>query len=195
MRRTDMQMVFVLMLLSCLSIQAIALDPGTIAVPSITGANMDMPKPLITPPSMDMANSPTKVTVVEGKRDPFSDGSPFNETETSEADKVNGDWTVRFADRSDVSLGLTLWASGGSKVMGFGELRESQAKNSVSASGSFEGELLMLKVKSAAPKFQGQRYDGCDLDLVLANETLFGSYILKWNGEILDEGNATAVRI
>jgi len=105
-RRTDMQMAFVLMLLSCLSIQAIALDPGTIAVPSITGANMDMPKPLITPPSMDMANSPTKVTVVEGKRDPFSDGSPFNETETSEADKVSGDWTVRFANRSDVSLGL-----------------------------------------------------------------------------------------
>jgi hypothetical protein len=79
--------------------------------------------------------------------------------------------------------------------MGFGELREGQAKNSISANGSFEGELLILTVKSAAPKFQGQRYDGCDLDLVLANETLFGTYILKWNGEILDEGNATAVRI
>lgn len=195
MRRTDMRMAFILMLLSCLSIQAIALDPGTIAVPSITGANMDMPKPLITPPSIDMANSSTKVTVVEGKRDPFSDGSPFNETETSEADKVSGDWTVRFANRNDVSLGLTLWASGGSKVMGFGELREGQAKNSISANGSFEGELLILTVKSAAPKFQDQRYDGCDLDLVLANETLFGTYILKWNGEILDEGNATAVRI
>ena len=102
---------------------------------------------------------------------------------------------MRFANRSDVSLGLDLWASGGSKVMGFGELREGLAKNSVSASGSFEGELLMLKVKSAAPKFPDQRYDGCDLDLVLANETLFGAYILKWNGEIMDEGNATAVRI
>ncbi len=78
--------------------------------------------------------------------------------------------------------------------MGFGELREGQSNNSVSASGSFDGEGLMLAVKSAAPKYQGQRYDGCDLDLVLLNDTLSGSYILKWQGEIQDKGNATAVR-
>ncbi len=195
MRRTDIQMAFVLMLLSCLSIEAIALDPGTIAVPSIPGANMDMPKPLITPPSTDMVNSSNKVTVVEGKRDPFSDGSPFNETENSEADKVSGDWTVRFANRSDVSLGLTLWASGGSKVMGFGELRENAATNSFSASGSVSGDNLVLSSRSAAPKFEGQRYDHCDLDLILKNNTLSGSYILRWQGEILNEGNATAVRV
>lgn len=194
MRQTSMRFTIILAMLLCFSIQAQGLDPGTIAVPSITGANMDMPKPLITPPSMDMSGNSPKVTVVEGKKDPFSDGSPFNETQKSEAAKLNGKWTVKFAGRSDVSLGLDLWASGGNKIMGFGELREGQSNNSVSASGSFEGEELMLAVKSAAPKHQGQRYDGCDLDLVLLNDTLSGSYILKWQGEIQDKGNATAVR-
>lgn len=194
MRIKKMLVAIVMIFLSCLSIEVFALDPGTIAVPSITGANMDMPKPLITPPTMDTSDPSTRVTVVEGKKDPFSDGSPFNESQSSDAAKLNGKWTVKFAGRSDVSLGLDLWASGGSKVMGFGELREGQSNNSVSASGSFDGEGLMLAVKSAAPKYQGQRYDGCDLDLVLLNDTLSGSYILKWQGEIQDKGNATAVR-
>ena len=194
MRIKTMWIAIILIFLLCLSIQVLALDPGTIAVPSITGANMDMPKPLITPPTMDTSDPSTRVTVVEGKKDPFSDGSPFNESQSSDAAKLNGKWTVKFAGRSDVSLGLDLWASGGSKVMGFGELREGQSNNSVSASGSFDGEGLMLAVKSAAPKYQGQRYDGCDLDLIMANETFYGTYVLIWNGEPQDGGNATAVR-
>lgn len=194
MRIKTMRIAIILIFLSCLSIEAFALDPGTIAVPSITGANMDMPKPLITPPTMDMPDPSSKVTVVEGKKDPFSEGSPFNETEAAEADKVSGKWTVRFASRSDVSLGLDLWASEGNKVMGFGSLKEGAANNSFSASGSFSGDKLVLSARSAAPKFQGQRYDQCDLDLILKNDTLSGSYALLWQGEVREKGNATAMR-
>ncbi len=194
MRIKTMRMALVLTFLSCLSIGVLALDPGTIAVPSITGANMDMPKPLITPPTMDMPDASSKVTVVEGKKDPFSDGSPFNETQSSEADKVSGEWGVRFAGRSDVSLGLSLWASGTDKVMGFGSLVEGAANNSFSASGSVLGDNLVLSARSAAPKFEGQRYDQCELDLILVNDTLSGSYALLWQGEEKDRGNATAMR-
>jgi len=174
--------------------QAIALDPGTIAVPSITGANMDMPKPLITPPTMDMPDPSPRVVVVEGKKDSLADGSPFNEIQADDADKVSGKWTVRFGDRSDVSLGLSLWGSGEGKVMGFGSLKEGAANNSFSASGSVSGNNLVLSARSAAPKFEGQRYDQCDLDLILKNDTLSGSYILKWQGEERERGNATVVR-
>jgi hypothetical protein len=194
MRIKTMWMALVLSFLSCLSIGVLALDPGTIAVPSITGANMDMPKPLITPPTMDMPNASSKVTVVEGKKDPLADGSPFNETEAGDADRVSGEWRVRFAGRSDVSLGLNLWASGIDKVMGFGSLVEGAANNSFSASGSILGDNLVLSARSAAPKFEGQRYDQCDLDLILANDTLSGIYILRWQGEEKDRGNATAMR-
>lgn len=192
MRIKTMRIAIVLIFLSCLSIEVFALDPGTIAVPSITGANMDMPKPLITPPTMDMPDPSPKVTVVESKKDPFVDGSPFNESEAGETDKVSGEWTVRFANRSDISLGLTLWGSGGNKVMGFGELRDNAATNSFSASGTVYGDNLVLSARSAAPKFEGQRYDHCDLDLILANDTLSGSYILRWQGEEREKGNATA---
>lgn len=195
MRQASMRFTIILVLLLCFSIQALALDPGTIAVPSITGANMDMPKPLITPPNMDMPDPSPKVTVVEGKKDPFSDGSPFNETQKGDAAKLNGKWTVKFAGRSDVSLGLDLWASGGSKVMGFGSLKERAANNSFSASGTVSGDNLVLSARSAAAKFEGQRYDQCDLDLTLKNDTLSGSYILKWQGEVRDRGNATAIRV
>ena len=37
----------------------------------------------------------------------------------------------------------------------------------MSASGSFQDPELILAVKSAAPKYAGQRYDGCDLDLFM----------------------------
>lgn len=194
MRREMMRFTIILALLWCFSIEVFALDPGTIAVPSITGANMDMPKPLITPPNMDMPDPSPKVTVVESKKEPFSDGSPFNETPKGEADKVSGEWTVWFAARSDISLGLNLWASGGNKVMGFGSLKERAANNSFSASGSVSGDNLVLSARSAAPKFQGQRYDQCDLDLILLNDTLSGSYILRWQGEEREKGNATAMR-
>ncbi|MGB3920831.1 hypothetical protein [Methanothrix sp.] len=194
MRAKKAQIAIILVSLSCISIAATALEPGTIAVPSITGANMDMPKPLITPPTMDMPDPSPKVTVVEGKRDPFADGSPFNETEGSDSDRMSGKWRVRFASRNDLSLSLTLWGSGGNKVMGFGSLNEGAADNSFSASGSVLGDNLVLSARSAAPKFEGQRYDQCDLDLILANDTLSGSYILRWQGEEREQGNATAVR-
>lgn len=191
-----MRFAFVLALLSCISIEANALDPGTIAVPSITGSNMDMPKPLITPPSMEMPHdSSSKVMVVEGKKDPFWDGSPFNETKSSDADKVNGEWPIRFVNRSDVSLSLTLWASGENKIMGFGSLKENAASNSFSASGSVYNNKLILSARSAAPKFEGQRYDQCDFDLIVLNNTLTGTYILKWENKAQDMGNATAVRM
>lgn len=67
MRAKKVQIAIILVSLSCISIVLTALE-RTIAVPSITGANMDMPKPLITPPTMDMPDPSPKVTVVEGKK-------------------------------------------------------------------------------------------------------------------------------
>lgn len=191
-------------LLSCLSIQARAIDPGDIAVPSISAPNMDMPTPKISSPTMSVPETKT-VPLVR----PNDNSSPTpNQTANESIDStkvslmqeavpvdVSGRWSIKFDDRRDVSLDLNLWSSGGDKIMGYGTMIDSGAKNSVTAIGSFTDPDLTLTVKSAASEHVSQRYDECGLYLSLMNKTLSGTYVLKSGEQTSSEGKATAIKL
>ena len=175
-------------LLSYLSFQTCALEPGEIAAPSIKAPNMKMPKPIITSPSMNMP---------EPKINPNQIANQNQVTKPIPND-VSGKWSIRFNDRPDRSLDLTLWSSGKAKVMGYGTLTKGGIGNSVTASGSFAEEELILAVQSAESEYARERYEECDLHLFVvnntANNTLTGTYILSSGGAFLGDGNATAVK-
>ncbi len=186
-------------LLSCLLFSVHALEPGDIAAPSIKAPNMDMPKPIITSPNMNTPETKPKLQAIPES----NPNQTLNQTSSNTADPneaksndVSGKWSIRFDDRPDRIIDLTLWSSSGTKIMGYGTLTKGSAGNSVTASGSFaEGELV-LTVKSAEPDYASQRYDEYNLDLFAsnnsANNILSGTYILSSGGEFSDDGNATA---
>lgn len=191
-------------LLTCLSFQAHAIEPGEIAAPSISAPNMDMPKPLITRPSMDTPEPKPKPQAILGS----GPNQTLNQTGSLSADQtqmteglandVSGKWSIKFDDRPERSLDLTLWSSGKAKIMGYGTLTKGGAENSVTASGSFAEKELTLTVKSAEPEYASQKYDEYYLDLFMANNTstisLSGTYTLMCGGEFLGEGNARALK-
>jgi hypothetical protein len=188
-------------LLLYLSVFAHALDPGDIAAPSMSVPNMNMPKP-IPKPNMDMPE-PKPEPLVEPKSDPVqatnqSGNLSSNQTGIQLEDKpmdVSGKWSIRFDDGTGRSLDLSLWSpSGTAKIMGFGTLADEGKGNSVTARGSMTSRELMMIVKSATSDYAKQKYDEFDFDLILANETLSGTYSMKLGGEIVGRGNATAVR-
>ena len=176
-------------LLICLSSQALAIEPGEIAVPSIRAPNMDMPKPLITRPIMDTPEPSPKPQDVRENKTQITD---------DQSNDVSGKWSIKFDDRPDRSLDLTLWSSGRARIMGYGTLTKEGAVNSVTASGSFANEELILTVKPAQSKSTSQKYDEYYLDLFMVNNTtnnpLLGTYTLSFGGEFLGDGNATAVK-
>jgi hypothetical protein len=180
-------------LLSCLSC---AIEPGEIAAPSIKAPNMNMPKPIITSPNMDTPEPKQRQQVIP-------DSNPNQSTDQTQLTKaksndLSGKWSIKFDDRPDRSLDLTLWSSGRTKIMGYGTLTKGGTGNSVTASGSFAEEELILAVQSAELEYASQKYDEYDLDLFLvnntANNTLSGTYILTSGGEFVGDGNATAVK-
>jgi hypothetical protein len=192
-------------LLSCLFIQAYAVDPGEIAVPSMSRPNMNMPEPLITRPNME-APVPNPKPSIGPNNNPNqatnkNANATSNQTQVTKIQQevkpmdVSGKWSIRFDDRTDVVLDLTLWSSGGSKIMGYGTLTENGAKNSMTASGSFAAQELKLTAKSAAPEFANQKFDEYYLDLFMANNTLSGTYVLESGGQSLGNGNVTAVKL
>jgi hypothetical protein len=176
-----------------------AIEPGEIAVPSISGANMDMPKPIITSPNLNTPESKSRPQAIPDSN------TTLNQTKSTIASQneprpndVSGKWSIKLDDRPDRLLDLTLWLSGRAKIMGYGTLTKAGAVNSVTASGSFaEGELI-LAVKSAESDYASQKYDEYDLDLFAvnntANNTMSGTYILNSGGEFLGEGSAAAIR-
>jgi len=191
-------------LLSCLSFQAGAIEPGEIAAPSISAPNMDMPKPIISSPSMDTPEPKQRPQVIP-------DGNPnqslnqtgsisTNPTQVTKAksNDVSGKWSIKFDDRPDRLLDLTLWLSGTTKIMGYGTQTKEGAGNSVTASGSFAEKELILTVKSAESEYASQKYDEYDLYLFVvnntANSTLSGTYSLRSGGELMGDGNATALK-
>jgi len=191
-------------LLTCLSIQAYAIDPGTIAVPSMSVPNMDMPQPRITP-NMDMPDPRPKPL---GKADNNADqilnqtgNASNNQTQATQTPQevmpmdVSGRWSIKFDEGRGGSLNLNLWSSSGNRIMGYGTLTEGGAQFSVTASGSVMGQELTLSTKSATPEYTNQKTDEYDLDLFMANNTLSGTYVLRSGGQSLDGGNATAVKL
>lgn len=180
---------------------AAGVEAGVIAEPTIPFANMDMPTPKITAPNMDVPetvprtqtipenNSSTGQAQVSGND---SDAAPSQQQE--EEDAISGKWTVRFQELRDRALDLTLWSSGKGKFMGFGTLTRGSSAVSMSASGSFAEEELLLAVKSAQPEYEGAESEQYDLDLFLKNSTLAGTYIMRTGAQGLElaRGNATA---
>jgi hypothetical protein len=193
-------------LLSCLFIQVYAVDPGEIAVPSMSRPNMNMPEPLITRPNMEapvpnpkppigLNNNPNQATNKNANATSNQTQVVTKTQQEVEPMDVSGKWSIRFDDRTDVVLDLTLWSSGGSKIMGYGTLTEKGAMDSMTAIGSFAAQELKLTAKSAAPEFANQKFDEYYLDLFMANNTLSGTYVLESGGQSLGNGNVTAVRL
>jgi hypothetical protein len=107
---------------------------------------------------------------------------------------ATGKWSINLDGGTDRSLDLNLWSSGGTGIMGYGTLNEDGAKNSATVSGSVGAQELVLIVKSAAPEYSNQKDKEYDLDLLMVNDTLSGTYELKSGEQSLGKGNATAVR-
>jgi hypothetical protein len=150
---------------------------------------MDMPKPLITRPSMDTPEPRPKPQDIRENNTQMTD---------VKSNDVSGKWLIKFDDRPDRLLDLTLWSSGKAKIMGYGNLIKGGAENSVTASGSYAEEELILAVKSAESEYASQKYDEYNLDLFMVNDTrnnsMLGTYTLMSGGEFLGDGNATAVK-
>ncbi|MEI8002857.1 MAG: hypothetical protein WCG94_00820 [Methanothrix sp.] len=179
--------------LSYLSYQTCAIEPGDIAAPSIGAPDMSMPNPVPIPNmntpeprAVGPANNPIKAT---NKTSNMS--SEQQELKTMD---VSGKWSIKFSNQPGASLDLTLWSSGGNKIMGYGTLTKGGAGNSVTASGSFIEKELILAVKSAEPEYSSKKYDEYDLDLVMANDTLSGTYTLSSGGEFVGDGNAMTLK-
>lgn len=173
-----------------------AVEAGVIAEPSMPVPNMDMPKLHITKPITDttvkQANQNSSSNLADNKSGTIDKSeSQENDDETS---SIAGKWKIKFEEKKDTSLDLTLWSMSGEQVMGFGTLKTSGADTSMTASGSFSNEELVLAVKSAQEGLGSQNYKQCDLDLYAANETLKGTYILSLGAEPGISGNATATK-
>jgi hypothetical protein len=187
-----------------LFIQAHAIDPGDIAVPSMPVPNMNMPEPLISRPNMNVP-LPIPTTLEKPNNNPNqalnqAGNMSSNQTPVTQIQQegmtmdLSGKWSIKFDDATDRSLVLTLWSSSESRIMGYGTLTEEGAMNSVTASGAVTAQELLLTVKSGAPEYANQKYDEYNLDLFMANNTLSGTYILNSGGQFLSEGNVTAVK-
>jgi len=187
-------------LLSCLSFQAGAIEAGEIATPSISAPNMDMPKPIISSPNMNAPEPKPKPQVVSDSNSSLTGSIDSNQAQSTEArsNDVSGKWSIKFDDRPDRSLDLTLWSSGKTKVMGYGTLTKGGIGNSVTVSGSFGDEELLLTVKSAESEYLSQKYDEYLIDLFMVNDTanksMLGTYTLRFGDEFLGDGNATALK-
>jgi hypothetical protein len=101
---------------------------------------------------------------------------------------------MKFNNGTGISLDLILFSSGGTKVMGFGDLMEKSIRNSVTVSGSLAAQELSLTIKSATSKYINEKYDECLLDLLLINDTLSGTYALKSGGQSLGQGELTIAK-
>jgi len=108
---------------------------------------------------------------------------------------LSGKWSIRFDNGTDGSLDLNLWSSiGTTGIMGFGTFIEKGTESSVTATGSVTAQELSLTVKSATSEYINKKYDECDLDLFMVNNTLSGTYVLMSGGQSLSQGNAKAVK-
>lgn len=181
-------------LLSCLSIQAHAIEPGEIAVPSIRAPSMDMPRPIISSPNMDMPEPKPIQQIVPDSNSNQTNSISNNQTQATEAksNDVSGKWSIKFDNRPDSSLDLTLWSSGAKKIMGYGTAKKGGSGNSVTVSGSLVEVEVILTVKSAESEYASQKYDEYNLDLFMLNNTMSGTYVLSAGGEFIGDGNVTA---
>ena len=174
------------LLLACLYQVAEALEEGAIAEPSMPVPNMNMPAPRVTQPITGLDAQKTSSKSSEKK-------SSINEPEEA-ADPINGKWTMRFSNLMDRSIDMTLWSSGKDKIMGFATMTKAGSDVSMTASGSKSGKELTMVIKSAQVELASPDYSQYDLDLVVENSTLSGTYILSTGTGDSLSGNVTAIK-
>jgi hypothetical protein len=154
---------------------------------------MDMPEPKITSPNMAMPPASAKQQSLPESRANQSE----NKTD-DQSDNLSGKWSIRFDDRPDRMLDLTLWSSDENKFMGYGTLTRESKSSSVTVRGSLEEDELTLTVTSTESEYSGQVPDKYDIILTLANSTsvntMSGTYILTSGGEFVGDGNAKAIK-
>ncbi|MDD4652485.1 MAG: hypothetical protein PHQ34_09670 [Methanothrix sp.] len=180
-------------LLFSLFLEAWAYEAGDIAAPSIPLANMDMPTPKITSPNMATPPAAAKQQAL-----PESQANKTESEADDQADNLSGKWSIRFEDRPDRLLDLTLWSSDKTKFMGYGTMTRETKSSSVTVIGSLEEDELTLTVTSTESDYSGQVPDRYDIILTLANSTtvnsMSGTYILTSGGEFVGDGNAKAIK-
>lgn len=174
------------MIIMCSYPVAQALEEGIIAQPSMPVPNMDMPKPVIKAPATGQTDQKSN------EQSPLENNSTPAPKE--ESDAVSGKWAIRFEELKDRSLDLTLWSSGKDNIMGFGTLTKSGGEVSMTARGSLRDNELVMVVKSAQYELGSPNYSQYDLDMLVENSTLSGTYTLSSGTETTAIGNATATK-
>ena len=178
-------MVLLAIIFMCLYPVALAIEEGAIAQPSMPVPNMDMPKPVIKAPATGLTDEKSNGQSADNNSSPA----------TNEADDaIGGKWTIRFEDLRDRSLDLTLWSSGKDKIMGYGTLTKNGAEISMTASGSLRENELAMVVKSGQAELGSADYSQYDLDMLVQNSTLTGTYTLSSGTGASINGNATAIK-
>jgi hypothetical protein len=129
---------------------------------------------------------------------PESQANQSENKTNDQSDNLSGKWSIRFEDRPDRLLDLTLWSSDENKFMGYGTVTQESKSSSVTVSGSLEDDELTLTVTSTESDYSGQVHDKYDIILTVANSTavnsMSGTYILTSGGEFVGDGNAKAIK-
>lgn len=178
-------MVLLAIIFMCSYPVAQAIEEGAIAQPSMPVPNMDMPKPVIKAPATGQMDEKSN----EQSADNSSSPAP-NEAD----DAISGKWAIRFEDQRDRSLDMTLWSSGKDKIMGYGTLTKNGAEISMTASGSLRENELVMVVKSGQAELGSADYSEYDLDMLVENSTLSGTYTLSSGTGASINGNVTAIK-
>jgi hypothetical protein len=163
----------------------IAPDERGPAIPQSSGPNMSMPdpspKPLVGPNTT--ANNQTS----------NANSSLIQVQPEVKLIDVSGKWSVKFNDSTDRSLDLILFTNQ-DRIMGSGTLVENGTKIPLTASGSVSAKELTLTAKTVLGPYVNQIDRQFDLDLLMANSALSGTYLLKSAGKFLGKGNATMAK-
>jgi hypothetical protein len=160
-------------------------DERPIVASGSSGPNMSMPdsspKPLVKPnttannqtsnASASLAQAQPEIMLIE----------------------VSDKWSVKFNDSTNRSLDLILFTNQ-ERVMGSGTLVEDGTKIPLTASGSVSAKELTLTAKTVIGDYVNQIDRQFDLDLLMVNSTLSGTYLLKSAGKFLGKGNATMAK-
>jgi hypothetical protein len=165
----------------------IAPDERTIASPTTSGPNMQMPdtqpKPLNTP------------TTAQGVVETAEIGTEQTQVQPQEPEymEVEGKWTVKLENDGATLNPLTIIQTGGS-VMGMGTLNEKNTKLQVSAKGSVSNNAMSLDIWTIVSEYGNKIDERINLDLVKVDRVISGSYEMYSGEDLIGKGNATATR-
>ena len=166
----------------------VAPDERTIASPTTSGPNMQMPdtqpKPLNTPTTAQGV-AETAVIGTEQQTQVQPQEPEFME--------VEGKWTVKLENDSATLNPLTIIQTGRS-VMGMGTLNEKNTKLQVGAKGSVSNNAMILDIWTIVSEYGNKIDERINLDLVKVDRVISGSYEMYSGEDLIGKGNATATR-